>query len=98
MEIIGTDGAHRVLRTFVTEPIRPGEACEARNPGGGGWGDPLRREPARVSEDLRNGFVSVARAREIYGVIVTADGFSVDAAATARQREALRSARGATPG
>ncbi|TAK50720.1 MAG: hydantoinase B/oxoprolinase family protein [Gammaproteobacteria bacterium] len=89
MEIIGTDGAHRVLRTFVTEPIRPGEACEARNPGGGGWGDPLRRDPARVSEDLRNGFVSVARAREVYGVIVTADGYTIDAAATARQREAL---------
>ena len=50
-------------------------------PGGGGWGDPLDREPAAVAEDVLDEKISVAAARELYGVVVTKDG-SVDAAAT----------------
>ena len=84
------DGKHRVLRTFVTQPIFPGEACETRNSGGGGWGSPLARDPERVREDVRNGFVSAARARDVYGVVVDAAGLKIDAAATRRQRAAAR--------
>jgi N-methylhydantoinase B len=93
MEIVAPDGKRRVLRTFVTEPILPGEACETRNSGGGGWGDPLNREPGRVREDVRNGFVSVARARDIYGVVIDAAGLNVDLAATQRRRAELKGAR-----
>lgn len=97
MEIVAPDGQRRVLRTFSTQPIFPGEICETRNTGGGGWGDPLAREPTRVRDDVRNGFVSAARAREIYGVVLDAAGLSVDAAATAARRRELRAGRG-TPG
>jgi N-methylhydantoinase B len=95
MEIVATDGRRRVLRTFETKPIFPGEVCETRNAGGGGWGDPLKREPQRVSADVQSGFVSPARARDVYGVVLDAAGLSVDAAATQRQRDALRSLRAA---
>jgi N-methylhydantoinase B len=93
MEIVAPDGQRRVLRTFVTQPIFPGEACETRNSGGGGWGDPLDRDPERVRQDVRNGFVSVARARQVYGVVVDAAGLKVDLAATRQQRATPRRAR-----
>jgi N-methylhydantoinase B len=38
-----------------------------RTGSGGGWGDPRRRPPERVEDDLRNGYVSPERAAEVYG-------------------------------
>jgi N-methylhydantoinase B len=55
--------------------------------GGGGFGDPLLRDPARVAHDVRNGFVSVASAAADYGVVVDPVTFEVDAPGTARLRE-----------
>ena len=60
--------------------------------GGGGWGDPLARDPTVVALDLRRGLVSVEGARR-YGVVVDGDGI-VDAAASAALSEQLRAARG----
>lgn len=60
--------------------------------GGGGWGDPLERDPASVARDVRDGYVSVAGAERDYGVIVTGDpesdpeAVAVDVAATAASR------------
>ncbi len=56
--------------------------------GGGGYGDPLRRTPERVARDVRDGRVSEAVARDIYGVVLR-DG-RVDAGATAAARETIR--------
>jgi len=61
--------------------------------GGGGWGDPLEREPRRVLADVREGYVSARSAREDYGVVLTAEG-EVDDAATSALRRQLRSERG----
>lgn len=58
--------------------------------GGGGYGDPLDREPRRVAHDVRNGFVSVEAAAQDYGVVVDAATFDVDADATRELREELR--------
>lgn len=55
--------------------------------GGGGWGDPLTREPERVLDDVRNGYVSPAAARDLYGVVIDPRTLTVDAAATRRQRK-----------
>ena len=41
--------------------------------GGGGYGDPLKRPIERVAEDVREGYVSAAHAREVYGVVLAAD-------------------------
>lgn len=56
--------------------------------GGGGYGNPLDRDPAAVGMDVRNEFVSVVDAADRYGVVATADG-SVDHAATVDLRNRL---------
>ena len=53
--------------------------------GGGGWGDPYRRDVARVREDVVRDYVSREAARDDYGVVLTPD-LDVDADATARLR------------
>ena len=53
--------------------------------GGGGYGNPLERDPAAVARDVRNGFVSPESATRDYGVVIGAD-FVVDEAATAAVR------------
>jgi len=55
-------------------------------PGGGGLGDPLRRDPKRVAQDVRLGMVSAEAAIADYGVVLREDG-SVDEDATKMKRE-----------
>ena len=50
--------------------IETGDVYVHRTAGGGGWGDPLERDPAAVADDVANGKVSIAAARERYGVVV----------------------------
>jgi N-methylhydantoinase B len=69
--------------------IAQGQAVRLETPGGGGWGDPFARDPAKVARDVRRGFVSVENAREMYGVALDADG-AVDAAATTALRRGRR--------
>jgi N-methylhydantoinase B len=59
----------------------------ASSPGGGGFGDPMEREPAAVLRDVRDGIISERAANEIYGVALTEGGEAVDAAATGARRE-----------
>ena len=54
--------------------------------GGGGWGNPLERDPQRVLDDVINEFVSLKSAREDYGVVIDTDNWAVDEAATAALR------------
>lgn len=52
--------------------------------GGGGWGDPKKRDPEKVFQDVVDGFLSVAKAQEDYGVVLTNE--NVDWTATAQLR------------
>jgi len=63
--------------------------------GGGGWGDPLEREPALVQRDVLQGKVSLEAARADYGVVLVPSGedWEIDAVATEKLRAALRAAR-----
>ena len=54
-------------------------------PAGGGYGNPLERDPAKVADDVLDGVISVKTALKDYGVVVSAQGV-VDAAATAKLR------------
>jgi N-methylhydantoinase B len=63
-------------------------------PGGGGWGDPLTRDPLAVLDDVRNEFVSEQAARDEYGVVVDTTVWQVDVAATERWRTKMHEARG----
>jgi N-methylhydantoinase B len=56
-----------------------------RSPSGGGYGPPHERDPERVADDVREGFVTAEAARGVYGVALREDG-TVDAAETARLR------------
>jgi N-methylhydantoinase B len=71
--------------------LDPGDVVRITAPGGGGYGDPLDRDPARVLEDVLNGLVDAETAAETYGVVLA--GRRVDAAATAVCRETLRNRR-----
>jgi N-methylhydantoinase B len=77
-------------------PIAAGDVVVMESAGGGGFGDPLARDPARVRADVRAGYVSPERARAGYGVALTATG-EVDAAATTGERARLASARHRSP-
>ncbi len=65
-----------------------GDIFEVRIGGGGGYGDPLERDPSLVAQDVYLGAVSADAAHRIYGVIL--DGNAADAAATEARRATLR--------
>ncbi|GHJ42095.1 hydantoinase B/oxoprolinase family protein [Streptomyces sp. TS71-3] len=73
--------------------LEAGEVLANETGGGGGFGDPFERQPQRVADDVRNGFVSVAAAAREYGVEVDPEDFAVDEDRTADLRAAAR-----TPG
>jgi N-methylhydantoinase B len=77
-------GAHIPVPLHAEAIVRTG--------GGGGWGDPLDREPESIRSDVREELVSRVAAREHYGVVFEAD-MAVDAAATKALREWMRSRR-----
>jgi N-methylhydantoinase B len=74
---------------------RPGDVVTIMTPGGGGYGDPLLRDPALVLEDLLDGYISARSAREDYGVVIV--GEAVDEAATTALRARMATARGRLP-
>jgi N-methylhydantoinase B len=61
-----------------------------RTAGGGGWGNPLDRDPNMVLTDVIEEYVSIHSAKEDYGVVLTADGRRVDEVATAALRAVMR--------
>jgi N-methylhydantoinase B len=84
---------------FSDVPIGPGDIFSRPTAGGGGFGDPLERDPALVLEDVADDYVSVARAATDYGVVITVVdaeicAYAIDEAATKAAREAIRSQRG----
>lgn len=69
-----------------------GDVVLMRSAGGGGFGDPLARDPERVREDVAIGYVTVDAAAEAYGVVLTVQG-EVDVVATRTRRAALAERR-----
>jgi N-methylhydantoinase B len=94
----GSPGAAGAVRTTGNKELHPKRqqriGAEERVilslPGGGGYGDPLERDPDLVARDVEDGLVSVERANDDYGVVLVegeAPGvYTVDAEATARLR------------
>jgi N-methylhydantoinase B len=64
----------------------PGDVIQFNSAGGGGYGDPLQRDPQAVEADVVNGYVSIEKAREDYGVVVDPVTLKVDRAETEKIR------------
>lgn len=71
--------------------LKRGEVLAYTFQGGGGYGDPLLREPARVAADVRRGLVTADSAEAFYGVVLA--GERVDELATQTLRDDMRTAR-----
>jgi N-methylhydantoinase B len=63
-----------------------GDVIQFLSAGGGGYGDAYERDPEAVEQDVRNGYVSLEKAREDYGVVVDPGSLKVDLAATEKVR------------
>ena len=65
---------------------RSGDVIEFHSAGGGGFGNPLQRDPQMVESDVRYGYVSIEQARECYGVVIDPQTLALDSAATQKLR------------
>ncbi|MDE2756248.1 MAG: hypothetical protein OXI92_06825 [Acidobacteriota bacterium] len=77
------------MPTFISTSNTAGDSVYHRLAGGGGWGDPLTRDPDAVARDVRNDKVSPGSARRDYGVVLDGAG-QVDPVATASLRREAR--------
>lgn len=85
----GTDRERLASPVFLSKgsmiPLERGDIVCQATAGGGGYGVPFHRDPVRVAEDVRLGYVSRARAERDYGVVLT-ETFEVDELATRERR------------
>jgi N-methylhydantoinase B len=90
-------GSERDLGGLVDgEPVLAGQIVRVVTTGGGGWGDPLEREPELVQRDVIEGKVSASAARDDYGVVLNGAQLEIAPDETARTRDALRATRAPT--
>jgi len=94
----GAKAEERLGSIFSDVPIGEGDEFSRPTAGGGGFGDPLERDPNLVIEDIKDDYVSIARAAKDYGVVVTTIDaelcdYAVDEAATAALRATIRAER-----
>lgn len=94
----GTDEERFLGAVFSNVPVKPGDTFSRPSAGGGGFGDPLEREPQAVCDDVADGYVSVERALKDYGVVaceVDAElsEYEVDPEGTRRERDRIRTER-----
>ncbi len=99
---IDAAGTPRELGGLVDgEPVLAGQVVRVVTTGGGGWGDPLEREPDWVQRDVIEGKVSLEAARDDYGVVLReaegTDPFVIDETETAALRAKLKAARKSAP-
>ena len=92
--VLNPQGEARVLPAKLTSTIRRGDVLRHEQPGGGGHGDPFRRDPARVAADVVNEKISREYARREHGVVIDPISLAVNEAET----RALRAGPPAAPG
>src|SRR5690606_13858771 len=70
-----TDGPFGIYPRY---PLNKGDVVRLMTATGGGYGDPLKRPHEQVAKDVRNGYISIEQAKEIYGVLVNEETFKVE--------------------
>jgi len=98
--LVRSDGSEQFLPAKCDDiEVHKGDRLHFNTWGGGGWGDPLQRDPEMVLTDVRRGLVSTDGARR-YGVVITGTAedatLTVDTQATQTLRDVLASERGDT--
>lgn len=88
----GSSESTRLQKGTALE-IKPGGEIELLSGGGGGRGYPEERDPQKVLEDVRQGYVTIEGARRDYGVAVLPETLTVDEAETRALREKMRASR-----
>ena len=86
-------GNNQKLTSKPTMMIQKGDVFRHELAGGGGWGDPLDRDPDHVLRDVRDELVSITSAESDYGVIINACSMTVNEKATSSLREEMRAKR-----
>ena len=79
-----------LAETVREAQLKPGDVVQVNMNAGGGYGEPLERDPELVLGDVLDGYVSIEGAIEDYGVIISADKVAVDVDATNRLRDERR--------
>ena len=92
--ILNPEKENRLLPAKCLLELKKGEVYRSIQAGGGGYGDPLERDPQAVLEDVRQEKVTVGHARAEYGVVISPDSLEVDAKATGEIRHTMRKERG----
>src|SRR5581483_7894433 len=92
-ELAELSGDWDIQKVIAWSYLDHDDVYQVRTQSGGGYGDPLDRDPSRVLEDVHSGVVSVAGAKSMYGVVVDEAKDAVDEAGTARERDAIRARR-----
>ena len=96
--LIRKDGEKSPLPSKIDNVrVQPGDRIVFCTAGGGGWGDPLERDPKRVRNDVARRLLSADSARDDYGVVLQGTELSVDLRATEDLREGMRRNRKALP-
>lgn len=83
-------GKEERWRKISNLPLEPDEVVSFQTGGGGGYGPPWERDPQAVLQDVINGYVSLAKAREEYGVVIDEVALKLDLEATEKLRQKLR--------
>ena len=93
VNILNPDSDNEVMPSKVTRTIRRGDVFRYDMAGAGGWGDPLERDLEMVKIDVRDEYVSLEAARDVYGVVIDPESLEIDLDATREKREELKSQR-----
>lgn len=86
------DGRRRFYASVYQDRLEPGEVWTGVSSGGGGYGDPLERDPQQVVADVRDELLTPQRAEAVHGVVLQR-GPALDGPATERRRAQLAAAR-----
>jgi N-methylhydantoinase B len=85
----GRDG-ERELKAKEAVQLREGDTYTSYPSGGGGWGDPLERDPEAVRRDARGEIISLDSALQVYGVVLEGEELAVNEQQTAALRKSRR--------
>ncbi|MCL5770934.1 MAG: hydantoinase B/oxoprolinase family protein [Actinobacteria bacterium] len=85
--VIAKNGTIKKLSSKITTTLHNGEEVVSITPGGGGWGSPLERDIEKIIKDAIDGFISLKKAKDDYGVVLNPKTYKLDIKATKKLRE-----------